>query len=64
MAKKGDRWLKRGDGWLKGDGWLRGGGVAKLVARPACYGSSLGSNPDIPQKLQKGDKSRGVANTF
>ncbi len=32
---------------------------------PACYGSSLGSNPDISQKKYKmGDISKGVANTL
>jgi hypothetical protein len=30
---------------------------------PACYGSSLGSNPYITQKLQMADLSKGVANT-
>jgi hypothetical protein len=30
---------------------------------PACYGSSLGSNPDISQKYKMGDISKGVANT-
>jgi hypothetical protein len=28
------------DGWLKGDGWLT------WYSAPACYGSSLGSNPE------------------
>jgi hypothetical protein len=37
---------------------------------PACYGSSLGSNPDISQNYKKyqnikmGDISKGVANTL
>jgi hypothetical protein len=31
---------------------------------PACYGSSLGSNPDISQKYNVGNKSRGVAVTL
>jgi hypothetical protein len=31
---------------------------------PACYGSSLGSNPDISQKYKMGDLSKGVANTL
>jgi hypothetical protein len=31
---------------------------------PACYGSSLGSNPDISQKHKICDISKGVANTF
>jgi len=38
--------------------------VAKLVAQPACYISSLGSNPDISQKYKMGDMSKGVANTL
>jgi hypothetical protein len=29
---------------------------------PACYGSSLGSNPDIFQKYKMGDISKRVAN--
>ncbi len=28
---------------------------------PACYGSSLGSNPDISQKYKMCDISKGVA---
>ncbi len=31
---------------------------------PACYGSSLGSNPDISQKYKMGNISKGVANTL
>jgi hypothetical protein len=31
---------------------------------PACYGSSLGSNPDISQKFKMGDISKEVANTL
>jgi hypothetical protein len=31
---------------------------------PACYSSSLWSNPDIPQKYKMGDISKGVANTL
>ncbi len=31
---------------------------------PACYGSYLGSNPDISQKYKMGDISKGVANTL
>jgi hypothetical protein len=34
---------------LNGDGWLQVGSA------PACYGSSLGSNPDISQKYKMGD---------
>jgi hypothetical protein len=36
----------------RGDGW------------PSCYGSSLGSNPDISQKYKMGDISKKVANTL
>ncbi len=32
--------------------------VAKSVALLACYGSSLGSNPDIAQKYKMGDISK------
>jgi hypothetical protein len=39
--------------------------VAELVARaPACYGSSLGLNPDIFPKIIMGDVSKGVVNTL
>ncbi len=40
--------------------------VAKLGrwVAPVCYGSSMGSNPDIFQKYKMGDISEGVANTF
>jgi hypothetical protein len=46
--------------------------VAKLVremdgelgSAPACYGSSLGSNPDNSQEYKMGDISKGVANTL
>jgi hypothetical protein len=39
--------------------------VAKLVAcLPATPCSSLGSNPDISQKYEMGDMSKGVANTL
>ncbi len=31
---------------------------------PACYGSSLGSNPDISQKYKMGDIGIVVANTL
>jgi len=31
---------------------------------PACYGSSLESNPDFSQKYKMGDISKGVANTL
>jgi hypothetical protein len=29
---------------------------------PVCYGSSLGSNPDISQKYKMGEISKGMAN--
>jgi hypothetical protein len=35
-----------------------GGGV------PACFGSSLGSNPDISQENKMGDISKGEANSL
>ncbi len=48
--------------------------VAKLLGRwmvklvlgivPACYDSSLGSNPDMSQKFKMGDISKGEANTL
>jgi hypothetical protein len=31
--------------------------------KSVCYGSSLGSNPDISQNYKMGDLSKGVANT-
>ncbi len=34
--------------------------MAKLVALLACYGSSLGSNPDIFQKHKMGNISKGA----
>jgi hypothetical protein len=38
--------------------------VAKLVSRvSACHGSLLGSNPDISQKYNMGDISKGDPNT-
>jgi hypothetical protein len=33
--------------------------VAKLGSAPACYDSSLGSNPDISQKYEMADISSG-----
>ncbi len=41
-----------------------GGWVDKVGSVPARYVSSQGSNPDIPPKLQKGDISKGMANTL
>jgi hypothetical protein len=41
---------------IHGDGWLSYG--------DACYGSTLGSNPDISQKYKMGDISKGVDNTL
>jgi hypothetical protein len=35
-----------------------------VCSAPACYGSSLGSNPDIYQKYKIGDISKGVANAL
>jgi hypothetical protein len=34
--------------------------------QPACFGTSLGSNPDISQKnkIEMGNISKGVANTL
>jgi hypothetical protein len=51
---------------MQRDGWLRtrremGGYVG---GPPACFDSSLGSNPDISQKYKMGDISKGVASTF
>jgi hypothetical protein len=51
---------------MQRDGWLRtrremGGYVG---GQPTCFGSSLGSNPDISQKYKMGDISKGVANTL
>jgi hypothetical protein len=47
---------------------IRGKGGYNLVARKLAtaskVGSSLGSNLDIAQKLQKGDISKGVLNTL
>ncbi len=47
--------INDGNGWLS---WYR--------SARACYGSSLGSNPDISQKYKMGDGdiSKGVANTL
>jgi hypothetical protein len=36
----------------------------QVGSAPACYGSSVGSNPDISQKHKMGDVSKGVANTL
>ncbi len=40
--------------------------VAKLIYAPTCYCSSLGSNPDIPQKYKMGrqNKQRSGQNTL
>jgi hypothetical protein len=39
--------------------------VAKLFARlHACYGSFLGSKPDITQRYKMGDISKGLTNTL
>jgi hypothetical protein len=42
--------------------WDIGGWVGS-ASMPACYVSSLGSNPDISKNYKMGDKSKGVANT-
>ncbi len=42
----------------------RRGMGGKVGSAPDCYGSSMGSNPDIVQKYKMGDISKGVANTF
>jgi hypothetical protein len=36
----------------------------QVGSAPACYGSSLGSNPDISQKYKMCDISNGLANTL
>ncbi len=40
------------DGWLSREGWVaKSRGMGGYVgSAPACYSSTLGSNPDIPQK--------------
>jgi hypothetical protein len=35
-----------------------------VASTPACYGSSLGLNPDISQKFKMGDISKEVAKTL
>jgi hypothetical protein len=47
------RWVAK----FRGDG-------CKVGSAPACYGSDLGSNPDISQKYIRGDISKGVPNTL
>jgi hypothetical protein len=59
VAKEGDKWLSKGDGWLN---WREMGG--QVVSAPACYGSSLGSNLDISQKYKMAEGSLGVANSL
>ncbi len=41
----------------KGERWQVG-------CAPACYGNSMGTNPDISQKYKMGDIRKGVANTL
>jgi hypothetical protein len=36
----------------------------QVGSAPACYGSSLGSNPDMSQKYKMCDISKGLANTL
>ncbi len=43
---------------------IKGRWVANLGSAPACYGSSMGSNPDISQKYKMDDTGKGVANTL
>ncbi len=64
MAKEGDGWLMYGDGWLWREMGGFGGRWVAVSSAPACYGSSLGSDPDIIQKYKIGDKSKGLANTL
>jgi hypothetical protein len=44
--------------------WIRISLPNFLGSAPACYGSSLGSNPDSSQKYKMGDISKGLANTL
>ncbi len=76
VAKQGDGWLnerwvaksgrweaKQGYGWLsQGDGRLSREMGGYVGSAPACYDSSLGSNPDISQIYKMGEISKGVAN--
>jgi hypothetical protein len=48
MTSNGDGWLSRDMGGLVG-------------SAPACYGSSLASNPDISQKDKMDEIGKGVA---
>ncbi len=57
MAKSLERWVAKS--WR--DGWLS---TEEVGSAPACYGSTLGSNPDIPHKSYMGDISEGVADTL
>jgi hypothetical protein len=54
------------DGWLSWLGWRLScwDGWLCIGSTPACYGSSLGSNPDISQKYIMDDTSKGVAITL
>jgi hypothetical protein len=64
MGGKVERWVaKKGDGWLSSGRW-----VAKLRemgglvgSASVCYGSPLGSNPEISQKYKMGGMSKGMA---
>ncbi len=55
-----------GDGWLSWWRWvdkLVGDALVAEGSTPACYDSSLGSNPNISQEYKMGDQGKGVANT-
>ncbi len=58
MAKLGI-WVAKLGRWVA----KLGRRLAMLVA-PACYGTFLGSNPDISQKYKMGDISKRAANTL
>ncbi len=66
VAKSG-RWVAKSGKWVAKSGtWVAKSGrwVAYDGSAPVCYGSSLGSNPDISQKYKKGGISKRVANTL
>jgi hypothetical protein len=50
---------------MESDGWLSREMGSEVSSAPACYGSSLGSIPDIPQKYKMGDiNKRSVQHTL